>query len=288
MEIGARLRRASWTVLICAQVAVAVGVLPAVVAIAWNYTPPPTPTFPASEILGLELRSPSGSGDAVASGEPGPDYATLQAELLRRVEEPPEVSGVTFTSAGNPAFAPTVRVEVEDPTDAGEKSVSASRSHGVDVEYLGVFGGSLLAGRTFDRSDAVDGATAVLVNRAFADEHFGGGGALGRRFREVTGADGEDEGGPWFEVVGVVENMPVPREAGRLRRTCFIRSGWGLATNGSARHVSARPVAAAAFNPLLAPQRVCSDALQGAASTRNSQRGFHWRASSSASWSRAA
>jgi putative ABC transport system permease protein len=49
------------------------------------------------------------------------------------------------------------------------------------------------------------------VNRAFVDQHFAGGSALGQRFREVIVADGEvSENQPWFEVVGVVENMLQP------------------------------------------------------------------------------
>ena len=168
---GLRMGR-TWTVLICVQVAVAVGVLPAVVAIAWNYSPPPTATFPASEILSFTLRpQPPPLGNAADSVEAGPDaaYGVLQAELLRRVEAIPEVSGVTFASAVPGRMLGAVRIEVEGPTSASELT---SRTYRVDVEYFGVFGASLLAGRTFVRADAVDGATAAVVNRAFVDEYL--------------------------------------------------------------------------------------------------------------------
>jgi len=80
-----------------------------------------------------------------------------------------------------------------------------------------VFGVPLLAGRTFGRDDAVDGATAAIVNRAFVDEYFAGGNALGRRFREVAVAAAESyaQSGAWFEVVGVVENMKIPSRGRR-------------------------------------------------------------------------
>jgi hypothetical protein len=194
------------------QVAVAVGVLPAVVGIAWNYAPPPTPTFPVSEILSFRLLPPSPLR-TVDSGEPGPDaeYGILQAEPLRRVEKMPEVSSVTFLAEGARGY-----IEVEDPIGATESNVRLTGSVPVDVEYFTAFGVPLLAGRTFDRDDAVEGATAAIVNRAFVDEYFAGGAALGRRFREMTpGADEGSEAGPWFEVVGVIENMLRPSGRGR-------------------------------------------------------------------------
>jgi predicted permease len=202
----------TWTALICAQVAVAVGVLPAVVGIAWNYAPPPTPTFPASEILSFRLRRPPPLR-TVDSGEPRPDaeYGILQAELLRRVEDVPGVSSVTFLAEGAWGY-----IEVEDPVGAAESNVRLTGSVPVDIEYFSAFGVPLLAGRTFDRNDAVEGATAAIVNRAFVDEYFAGGAALGRRFREMTpGADEESEAGPWFEVVGLIENMLRPSGRGR-------------------------------------------------------------------------
>src|SRR5690606_13888912 len=42
---GVRLGK-TWTALICVQVAVAVGVLPHVISVAWNYAPPPEVNFP--------------------------------------------------------------------------------------------------------------------------------------------------------------------------------------------------------------------------------------------------
>lgn len=209
---GLRMGR-TWTVLICAQVAVAVGVLPAVVGVAWNYTPPPTPTFAASEILSFRLQPRALLGGVADSGQSAssPDYGTLQPELLRRVEAIPGVARVTFTSG-----RALVYIGLEEPASAIEPNSTDVDSHRVDIEYFAAFGVSLLAGRTFDRGDAVEGATAAIVNRAFVEEFFAGGGALGRRFREISVGGGEESGSePWFEVVGVVEDMFHPRR-GRL------------------------------------------------------------------------
>src|SRR5690606_32961553 len=56
-----------------------------------------------------------------------------------------------------------------------------------------------------------------IVNRNFADTIAPGGNALGRRFRYVRAMDGEELDGPdadrWYEVVGVVGNLPVTTDA---------------------------------------------------------------------------
>lgn len=207
---GLRMGR-TWTVLICVQVAVAVGILPAVVGIAWSSTPPPTPTFPATEVLSFQLRPRSALPAAVDAGQPAAedDYPGLQAELLRRVAAMPEVAGVTFASTSSGA-----RIEVEDPTHATSSNLSGRL--GIAPDYFEVLGVPLLAGRHFEEGDAVEGAAAAIVNRAFVEQFFGGGDALGRRLRIVNAADGSvRESAPWFEIVGVVEDMERPSGGGR-------------------------------------------------------------------------
>ena len=138
---GMRMGR-TWTLLICVQVAVAVGVLPAVVGIAWNYTPPRAPNFAASELVRFRLPPQSFLASPV-------EYGSLQAELLGRVEGLPGVAGVTFSSARS-----GVPIEMEDPT--GVIGSSSSGSQRVDVDYFDVLGLPVVAGRTFDRDDAID------------------------------------------------------------------------------------------------------------------------------------
>jgi predicted permease len=196
----------TWTVLICVQVAIAVGVLPPVVGIAWNEAPAPTPNYPASEVLSIRLQPsvlPSGS-TAVDGQAPSIDYGTLQAELLRRVGAIPGVSGVTFASAQR-AF---VRVEIEHKANADiVRTAYATESYEVDIDYFDVFGVPLLAGRQFDRGDLQEGGSAAIVNRSFVDHYLGGGNALGRRFRRVIASANADGSERWFEIVGVVEDM---------------------------------------------------------------------------------
>ncbi len=227
---GLRMGR-TWSLLICVQVAVAVAVLPAVVGIAWNYVLPPVTMFPASEVLAFELR-PRSALRADGSGRPDQDaaYGALQEELLRRVEALPEVDGVTFSSR---SFS-WVYFEFEDGTVSGERNFS----NPVGVEYFATLGVPLLAGRAFDRDDAVEGTVAAVVNRAFSEEYFPGGGALGRRFREVTPTGGGlGESGPWFEVVGVFEDMLRSARDGRTRPQSYHPVPLGTEVRRLAAHM---------------------------------------------------
>jgi hypothetical protein len=93
---GTEMRMGStWTVLIVAQVAVAV--LPVVLGLAADtiWRPLPTPSFPAAEILTFRLDRDQ---DAFFPLRPKLEasFANQQAELMRRVEAEPGVSGVTY------------------------------------------------------------------------------------------------------------------------------------------------------------------------------------------------
>jgi putative ABC transport system permease protein len=70
-----------------------------------------------------------------------------------------------------------------------------------------VTGQKLLEGRTFTIDDLDSRQPVAVVNAAFAQKHFGGESALGRRFRTAT-ADGiPQQAGPWRTIVGVVTTV---------------------------------------------------------------------------------
>jgi hypothetical protein len=169
--------------------------------------------FPTSEVLAIRVDSPERADSAA--------YASMQAELLRRTEAMPGVVGVTFASS-LPFRAPSVYIEVQGATDVTGARASSARSHRVDVAYFDVLGVPLLAGRPFERADLEDEATATLVNRSFVSIFMPDGGALGRRFRESSATGGESDGSePWFEVVGIVEDMFEPDRRGRTMPGTF-------------------------------------------------------------------
>lgn len=207
---GLRLGR-TWTVLICVQVAVTVGTLPAVVGLVWNYTPPPIPTFASSEVLTFRVQRASDlDGGTVTDGTD----ERLQEELLSRVSTIPGVASVGF-AAHLPLRGRARIIEVENAAPTTEATPSPALAHEVGPGYFDVLGVSVLAGHTFDRGDLEPGTAPAVVSRAFVDTYFAGGSALGRRFRELPlGAVG-DGTETWYEIVGVVEDLLKPARGGQ-------------------------------------------------------------------------
>ncbi|HEX7238749.1 MAG TPA: ABC transporter permease, partial [Longimicrobiaceae bacterium] len=202
---GLRLGR-TWTALIVAQVAISVAVLPATVSLGWFAirSSATRPTFPAEEFVAarLELDPESAPGGGTARS------GNRLEELMRRLAAEPAVAGVTYR-AHLPGRGGTVRVEgVPAPADSPDGHDVAPT--GVHPGYFDVFGARLLTGRRFEPGDLGEEATAVVVSEAFVRQVLGGGGALGRRVRHVVPDGGEGSGrgeaGPWYEVVGVVED----------------------------------------------------------------------------------
>lgn len=196
----------TWTALIVGQVAIAVAVLPVVVGMFVNTVlePVPTPTFPAEEILTFRLDR---DRDAFEGARPELEsaLASRQQELIRRIAAEPGVSGVTYAT-DLPRSGERVRIEADPPLATSEPIPTFANS--VERGYFDVLDVPLLAGRHFEPDDLLDDARAVIVNRAFVQRLLGGGETLGRRVREMAGI-GRDTGGdePWYEIVGIVENM---------------------------------------------------------------------------------
>lgn len=225
---GMRLGR-TWTVLIVAQVAVAVAILPITLdGIAKLVSRGLVrPALATQQFLTAPLRL-----DREGAGTDDPEafdrafaarYATLQAELVRRLEGEPGVSEVVL-AANVPGDEPKRRLEVEEAPSVEKPEAAAAPAAGhlvgvgrVDLDFFDVFEVPILSGRRFDAGDVSPNATAVIVNRSFVQQVLGGGDPLGRRVRpavrEGEGAgDGEStervDRGPWYEIVGVVPDFP--------------------------------------------------------------------------------
>ena len=219
-----------WTILIVAQVAVAVALLPAAVYHAWSSLRYglQAPGFAADEFLTAQLTMDRATGTTVAAdpteAEYAARYAGRQAELVRRLEDDPAVVAITSMLAA-PGDEPSVFVEAEGvpvPEKPGDYSLGdgtrmgyVSRFSRVDIDYFKVFGVTVLTGRGFRAGDADVAAPGVIANRAFVEQVLGGGEAVGRRIRFVgrggdTSAD-HVELNRWFEIVGVVADFPARR-----------------------------------------------------------------------------
>ena len=210
----------TWTTLVIAQVAFSVAVLPLAAELAWGTLRTSTlgPGFAAEEFVTARVALEEGRSVPTRFGD-------RQRELTRRLLVDPRILGVG-AALSPPGDEPWVFVDIEGrdvPTDIlnGRLPGFLARFNQVDPAFFATYEVPGLAGRGFSEGDASAGAGAVIVNRNFADTLAGsapnGGNALGRRFRYVRAADGEwphgPEAGRWYEVVGVVGNLPVTTDA---------------------------------------------------------------------------
>src|SRR4029450_12645198 len=135
----------------------------------------------------------------------------------------PGILGVA-TALRPPGEEPWVFVDIEGrelPTEVdvinGRPPGFLARFNQVDTAFFDLYQVPGLAGRRFEEGDVGAEADAVIVNRNFAETIVPGGNALGRRFRYVRATGSEWLHGPeadrWYEVVGVVGNLPVTTDA---------------------------------------------------------------------------
>jgi predicted permease len=156
-------------------------------------------------------------------------YASLQSELIRRVEAEPGISAVTW-SVQLPGGEPSLRVEVES-TEATTRPESASRAHYSQVAsgLLDTFGVPVTAGRSFTAADIGAANGALIVNGAFVRELLGGSNAIGRRLRFTEGYRSNRvmrypagvEPDRWYEIIGVVGEFPVSSGSGVVEPAVF-------------------------------------------------------------------
>jgi predicted permease len=208
---------ATWTTLVVAQVAVSVGVLPLSAELAWGTlrTGVVGPGFAAEEFATAR----------VALEESHPElFGNRQRELARQLLADPGIAGVA-AALQPPGEEPWVLVDIEGrdvPAEAvdvinGPARGFRARFNQVDNAFFEIYQVPGLAGRRFNEGDAGAKADTVIVNRNFAETLAPGGNALGRRFRYVRATGSEWMHGPeadrWYEVVGVVGNLPVTTDA---------------------------------------------------------------------------
>src|SRR5690606_18698550 len=124
-------------------------------------------------------------------------------ELSRRLLDDTEVAGVTVTSALPGLSHPLARIEAQ--RESGTPFLVPANTDGQRVRIGGVgpgffetFRAPLISGREFRRDDVDAARPVVVINESMARNL--GGSAIGVRVRFA--ATGEEEAGPWHEVVG--------------------------------------------------------------------------------------
>ena len=200
---------ATWTMLIVAQVAIAVAVLPAAV-------------FVASRVVRMELTGAGFPVESIVAGYVGlgPEapresdrLAVLQRELLTRLAAEPGVTGVAFSS-GMPGFAATRTIRFQDGVrvragkdyipDVGITDALLPSMTRISVEAFDTYGVGILAGRDFVAADV--GTTNVIVNRSFVETYLPEPNALGLLFRYES--SNPNAAPVWHQIVGVVRDFP--------------------------------------------------------------------------------
>jgi len=205
---------ATWTTLVIAQVAFSVGVLPLATQLTWGTlrTGVVGPGFAAEEYA---------SARVALESDPSSAFGHRQRELERRLQAEPGIVGVA-AALQPPGEEPWVFVDIEGrdaPADVinGQAPGFQARLNQVETTFFDLYQVPAIAGRGLQAGDASAEAGTVVVNRNFAETVAPGGNALGRRFRYVRPSSGEWPHGPvverWYEVVGVVGNLPVSSEA---------------------------------------------------------------------------
>jgi putative ABC transport system permease protein len=231
-----------WTFMVAGQVAFAVALLPAAVYHAWDSvrTGMADPGFSAERFLTAQLlMDRSGDVGTVSPSEAALRYGQRHTELIQRLEAEPEVAAVTFSTAV-PGDEATVWIEVEGVrTPTAEEAQHASgyvvragsgaghevRMNRVDAGYFDTFEVPLVTGRGFRIADANPAATAVIVNRSFAEAIFGTSNAVGRQLRYAGRSNDADpehvEFGRWYEIIGVVADFPNPAKSQLVPRKVY-------------------------------------------------------------------
>src|SRR5688572_26907183 len=181
----------TWTVLIVAQVAVAMCALPVAVGFGWNSVRDgmTAPVFPAQEFLIARVES----GDEV--------NARPLDEVIRALGADPAIEAVTF-SEEVPGGEDSAAIETQGRAP-GTAAIDAQVGR-IAVDLFDALGVPMLAGRAFDTADTAEAASTVIVNRAFAERAFGRENALGRLVRFQPEGVGQAQPGQWYEIVGVV------------------------------------------------------------------------------------
>ena len=223
----------TWTVLIVAQVAFSVAILPVALFNAWEWIryglaePGRTAEQFLVATVGMDRDvAPTAQAQAYERAFQA-RFAERTDALSARLRADPAVAAVAVSSNA-PGEEPIVWVEVQGVATPGQArgghAVRAGtaghqvRTGRVDPGFFRAFGVPVLAGRAFGPGDVDTAAAAVVVNRSFVRDVLDGGGAMGRRVR-IVGLGGDvvpDQVrmGRWYRIAGVVGDFPNAMEPG--------------------------------------------------------------------------
>ena len=215
-----------WTLMIVAQVALTVALMPAAMFYAWDGLRLRTGDagFASREYISATLamdrssETPAQTGDAAFTSR----YAAAHRELDEQLRAQATTVDVTFSlvDAGQELAMAAVAEDQQPPTEPANYNIVEGsplghlvRYNRIAIDFLDAFDVPVILGRGFMPADL--GTDHVVVNRTFASTVFGDANPLGRRIkyvgrsREATEDNRPLELERWHEVVGVVPDFPV-------------------------------------------------------------------------------
>jgi hypothetical protein len=205
--------------LIVAQVGFSFAVLPAATEMAWGALRAHIlgPGFSSAEYLSAQLSLDIEAADPAA---PAAAFARAQQELFSRVRAVPGVIGATLVSAV-PGTAPMAGVELETNSSllANGEPIVETRTMQVDAAFFDTFAAHLSSGRGFSGDEFSAPSRSIVVSQRFVETTLQGASALGVRVRytrppSAAGPVSDDE--PWYEIVGVVPDIPANPYSGTV------------------------------------------------------------------------
>ena len=147
-------------------------------------------------------------------------------QLLPALRALPGVTEVAATSNFPGLGAAQRDIEIEGRPNPDPKQPPRASMVIQTPNYLAAIGVPILLGRGFTETDGDPGKEAVVVSRAFAERHWPGESAIGKRFRRVS----KEETHAWLTVVGVSADLvqePNEKDSPPLVHVPYRLEPWG-------------------------------------------------------------
>jgi predicted permease len=227
---------AFWTALIVAQIGFSFATLPVATETAWGTLRAHLlgPGFPSEEYLSAQLSLDTDVQRAEDPAAQAVAFARAQEELFRRVRSIPGVIGPTLVSAV-PGAAPLAAVELE-PNSAGPTDRAPVQANWwnfvtdtlhVDAAFFETFEARPLSGRGFTGDEFSVPSRSIVVSQRFVENTLQGASPLGLRLRYLRPRGSAEDVSieePWYEIVGVVPDVPAHPYSGTIYHPLALNS----------------------------------------------------------------
>ena len=149
----------------------------------------------------------------------------LYERLSAQLKQVPRVESFTLTSALPGLGALIMRVGIDGQRYEREQDYPFAMRVAVQPNYWETLGAGLLEGRSFNSTDREGSLPVVIVSQAFAQKHFPGQSAIGRRVRVAEGQSNHRmDDHSWYRAGSAL------RRAGRCRSLRAVLRPVGAAT----------------------------------------------------------